>query len=72
MILIKVAYCVVWGCVDFKNIKRNKKGSPKFVAGIVTLLRDKSVLFPKPPALPSAADNFKMKPPAHVLVPSQH
>lgn len=44
MILIKVAYCVVWGCVDFKNIKRNKKGSPKFVVGIVTLLRDKLYL----------------------------
>lgn len=44
MILIKVAYCVVWGCVDFKNIKRHKKGSPKFVVDIVTLLRDKFYL----------------------------
>lgn len=44
MILIKVPYCVVWGCVDFKNIKRNKKGSPKFVVGIVALLRNKPYL----------------------------
>lgn len=55
---------MIWGFVDFRNIEGNEKARPKFVVGIVTLLRDKtlssfslyagsslcSVLPPKPPA----------------------
>lgn len=35
---------MIWGFVDFRNIEGNEKARPKFVVGIVTLLRDKLYL----------------------------